>query len=421
MGTLSFLFGDTTPDTRTVHPINEPIYGTVPLQHIYSKGSEAVERLPIMRKCLGYIADTINETEGQIVNREKKLIFTENKLPRFIKQPSPEFVFPELVDQASYTLFMDGNLRLLAVRNSNGRPSSMYVGSPALVHKTYGDGTLIYYDYIYGNSGDGDSVIKANSVVHRRRFARPGRPSGIGEFDPGKTLINTALHAQDVLDKFFANNMFLDLIFTHKGQFVKGVGKNLIASLASRHGGPKNAWRPIVDDHEWDIQRLKDSNSGNQALELMNLLDNRICTQLFGIDPLVFSIGSQVTLGSSLTYQNASNLRSQVWLQAVKPIARIIAEAISEYLPDGQYFQFDAHDFLLGSPSDRAMVVEKMALVNKHTGVMVFSIDEMRSVLGFNDAPPTDAALVAKITGMGEDDIVVGGEPSSNGNLPVGV
>ena len=91
-----FLFG-TVPDTRTVHPVNQPISGTVPIQHIFSRGLAPIENLPIVRECLGYIADTINDTEACIINRRKEVLFNEYALPKFIRQPSTEFVFEELV------------------------------------------------------------------------------------------------------------------------------------------------------------------------------------------------------------------------------------------------------------------------------------------------------------------------------------
>lgn len=415
-----FFFSDVGADTRSVLPINEPITGTVPLQHIFSAGITPIEKLPIVRECLGFITDTINETDSVIINKRKEVVFDEFSFPKFIKQPSVEFVFEELVGQAVTSLFTSGDLRLLAMR-AGTKPIFMYVGSPSLVSYKMGDGSLIYYDYL-GTPYTGDHSIVANSVVHRRRLAFPGKPLGISQYEPGKTLINTALHAQDLIQYYFANNMHLDLIFTKKGEYVKGSGLNLLTALAQRHSGPKNSYKPLVDDYDWNIERLSDSNQANQVMELCAMVDTKICTQVFGIDPLVFSISNQVASGTNLTYQNASNLRTQVWLKAVKPVARIIASAISEYLPNGQYFRFDAHDFLLGGPSDRAALVEKMALVNKHTGKEVFTVEEMRGVLGMIGAPEVDADLASKITGIPTDDMMADGDDvPRNGNVPVGV
>jgi len=405
----------TKQETRTVHAVNEPVVGTVPLQHIFSRGIQPVENLPIVRECLGYITDTINDTHACIINRKKEVVFDEFHLPKWIKQPSAEFVFSELVGQAVVSLFTSGDLRLLAMRNGK-TPIFLYVGSPSLTANKMTDGSIVYHDYL-GPVPDDGSVIVANAVVHRRRLAFPGKPLGISQYEPGKTLINSALHAQDVIDNFFSKNMFLDLIFTRKNnsEGVQGTGKNLLTALANRHSGPANSFKPLVDDFEWNIERLKDSNQSNQLMELCAMLDTKICTQIFGIDPLIFSISNQITAGSTLTYQNASNLRTQVWLKAVKPVADIIAGAITEYLPNGQYFRFDAHDFLLGSPADRASLVEKMALVNQHSGTIVFTVEEMRSILGMVGEPKADPSLVAQMVGIKPEEMVSDG--SQNGVL----
>ena len=385
MGTLlDFLFGET--EKRSALPLNSPLLNTVPIQHSSNRGTEPIRKLPVVRKCLGYIADQINKADPQIVNKKGQVIAGVHDLPRWINQPSAEYVREELVHQAVWSALTNGYIRLLATVR-NGNPLFVYVGTSSVVSYTVNNGEIIYLDY--ASYGDDSHTIVADTIAIRRRFTLPGQPLGLSDFEPARTLLNTALHAQDAVDRFFGSNMFLDVIFSHDGEYVKGAGSELIEDLAKRHAGPRRAFRPIVTDRKWNIDRMKDSNQANQLVELLGMVNTAISTQIFGIDPLVFSLSTMSLSSTTLTYQNASNLRSQVWLQAVEPVADLIAGVISDYLPSGQYFRFSAADMLRGSPADRGQLVANMALVNKHQGRVVFSDEDIREVLGYRGELPT--------------------------------
>ena len=389
MGLKDFLIGGPT-DTRNLFPVNKPVTGTAPIQHVNNIGSEPIRRLPIVRKCLGYIADTLNKANPRIVDIEGNVRRTRRQFPSWLDQPSAEYAYEEMIHQAVWSLFTNGYIRLLGSVKPNGVPSAVYVGTTSVISYSLSNGTIIYLDTPeYGN----DDTIVANKVAFRRRFALPGQPRGIGEFEPARTLLNTALHAQDAIDRFFGNNMFIDLIFMHDGEYIEGVGANLIEQLAKRHAGPKRAFRPLVQDRKWKLERLKDSNQANQLLEIYTMVNTMVATQIFGIDPLVFSLSGGTISATSLTYQNASNLRSQVWQQAVEPVGDVIAATIGEYLRvTGEYFEFDPSDFLRGSPSDRAQLVANMALASKHSEKELWSEEEYRGVLGYRGSGPGPSA-----------------------------
>ena len=383
MRLTEFLFSD----TRKAVPLDEPIAGTVPLQHSGNYGTEFVRRLPVIRKCIGYIADMINETEPVLTNKSGKEIDRglEN-MPEWIQNPSGEYTLSEWVQQGVWSSFANGNVRNMAqVRKGSMEPVYMYIGTSSLLNLSYG-GNIIYKDVVQTSTGD-DLVIIANHVAMRRRLAIPGQVMGIGEFESSKTLINTALHAQDVLDRFFGNNMFFDVVFMHDGEYVEGQAKELITKLAKRHGGTRRAFRPVVSDHKWKMERMKDSNQANQLLELLGFLNTSISTLVFGIDPLIFSLNTASHSTTNLTYQNAANLRSQSWLQACAPIARMLEGCITDYLPAGVRFRFSPSGMLRGSPSDRAGLVATMSLAGKHNGSAVFTKEEMRDVLGYGGDP----------------------------------
>lgn len=380
MDTKTFLFGD----RRALLPTNKPISGTVPIQHENSVGSEPLRKLPIARKCIGYIADTINKAEPQIVDLDGNVLATRHRLPEWIRQPTPEYVMEETIQQSVWSLFVNGYLRMLGFVGPTGRPAWIYIGVSPIQSMVMETGQILYvYTPDFGEIDD----LVANRVAYRRRFSAPGPVRGIGEMEPARTLLNTALHAQDVVDRYFGSNMMMDLIFTHDGEYIEGAGSNLLEQLAKRHAGPSRAWRPLVQDRKWKVERLRESNQASQMIELWGMVNTMVCTQVFGIDPLVFSLSSAPTSATSLTYQNASNLRSQVWQQAVEPIANIIAGAYSEYLPSGQMLQFSPTEFLRGSPSDRGQLVAQMALANKHSESEIFTESEMRDVLGYSPKP----------------------------------
>jgi len=373
-------------DKRQAQNLNEIIPNTVPLQHLFAEGFKSVENLPVVKRCLNYIGDTINSCELELVDDQNRVLASGSDLPEWVIQPSGEYVFEELVHQAVTTLIMNGNLRLLASTRPDGTPMFAYVGTNALQTYTAGSGLLVYIDT--PNYGDKSSVIVANRIAVRRRLALAGRPWGLGDYGPANTLVNAALHAQDVLVRFFGSNMFTDLMFQHEGEYVKNAGVGLIEQLAKRHAGPKNAFRPLITDRRWKVERLRESNQANQVVELMSLINTAICSQVFGIDPMVFSLqhGTQSSSDKSLTYQNAANLRSQVWQQACEPIAQLLAGCMSDFAPRGQHYRFRPDEMLRGSPSDRATLALNMAQVNAAVAEgseEIFSRDEIRRVLGY--------------------------------------
>ena len=348
MGILRDIFAGA--DTRAIVKLDTPdpfpSGSLAPKSHLNSAGSKPLRTLPIARKCIGYIADTINEAVPQIVDREGEVLQGQYNLPRWLVQPSFDYTLDEFVHQAVWSLFNDGNLKVLAATRKDGKPVHIYVGTSSVIQYVF-NGKPVYLDLV--NTDNQESTIVADSMAMRRRFALPGEPNGLSEIGPAKTLLEIALYAQDVLDHFFGENMFLDVIISPPPELEvlpKDAKKSLVSQLARRHIGTKRAFRPIITEAKWEIDRLRDSNQSNQLVELVGLINGMVCSQVFGIDPIVFSQGSHHS--SSLTYQNSSNLRSQVWLQAVKPIAKLIAGCVSDFLPNGQRFEFSDHDLLLG-------------------------------------------------------------------------
>ncbi len=397
MGILKQLFSGT--EQRAVHRINEPIPGSAPRQHVNSRGTNAARNLPIVRKCLGFMADTINEAEPRIIGRDGSVMVSSDDLPAWIRQPSADFVLPEFVAQAVWSLMIDGDLRVLAATGPSGRPTQMYVGSSAMATTVSANGQLIFTDSIYGSPAQ-EGVIVADRFVHRRRFALPGTVLGLSEFGSAKVLIDSALHAQDALQRFFSSNMFLDLVFTSDDEYVQGAGGDLVAQLARRHAGGENAYRPIVTDRRWKVDRLRDSNQANQLVELVAMVNGMISAQVFGIDPAVFALGKVGDKGTGLTYENVSQIRSKVWLQSVEPVAQQIASAISDFLPRGQRLEFCAEDMLRGSPTDRGQLVATMAQADAAKGGGLFTADEMRDVVGLPSMPEEADVPLAPVSDM---------------------
>ena len=388
MGFLRALL--TGADERALQPLNKPVTGNAPLRGLLGSNKDAL-KLPIVRKCMGYIADAINKAEPQVINADGEVLRTRRNLPQFIRNPSPEFRLKELVSQGVYSTFFNGDIRLLGRVSGNNVTTAMYVGDETIVSQS-GGGGIIYYNAF---TEYGPDVIKANKISHVRRFAAPGTIRGLSEFDSAKLLLSASLECHEVINNFFAQNMHLDLMFMHEGQAPKGAVENLLLTLARRHAGSRRAYVPLVSDRAWKVERIRDSNQGNQLVELWRLLNQAICTEVFGIDPLVFALGSASTSGQTLTYQNASNLRSQVWLQAVEPVAELIADAISDFLPPGQFLEFSPRDMLRGSPNDRAQLVSSMAAAGQAYGSPIFTKEEIREPLGYIGPPPAELDVVA--------------------------
>ena len=397
-------------ETRKAHPLDKPVPGAAPRQHLDATGVRSVGSLPIVKRCVTYITDIINETQPRVVNSRREVIAEAATLPEWIRQPSTDYVLEEFIAQAVWALHIDGNLKILANTNTKtGRPAQMYVGSGNVTRLDTG-GRLVYQDM--GIGGD----IVADRIVVRQRFAIPGLHNSISDSDSAQTLLSTALHAQDAIERFFSSGLMVDHIFSAKNGTVASAAKTLLEGLARRHTGGRNAWRPLVTDQEWEVTRLSDSNQANQVLELWGAVNSAVAAHVFGLDPSLFALaGAQDKATSSLTYENLGNQTAKVWQQTVRPLARIIASAISDYLPRGQRFVFGDEELLRGSPKDRAFVLQSMAVADASHDAGLFTRDELRDVVGLLPLPEPEGPSL-DITPL---EPAANNNGSANGALPL--
>lgn len=389
-------------DERQAVPIGVPIPNTVPAQHTFALNREALSRLPVAQRCLSTITDFINTCDPEIVNLSGEVVYNANNLPRWVAQPSGEYVLAELVSQSVWSLFTHGELRLLASLNSRKAPTGLYVGTSNLRTFEADNGQTIYeISDITAGTGGNKNLIQANAISVRRRLARPGWQHGLTPDEAANVLFSAALHAQEVIEKFMGSNMHLDVVFSLDGEWVKGAAQELARIILARHGGPRNAFRPLITERKWKVDRVRDNNRENQLTELVAQLNSDICALVFGIDPLLYNQHGGHGSGQ-LNYTNSANLRSQVWSTACAPIAKLIEGAISDFLPATQLFKFNPTEMLRGSPHDRAQLVTQMAAVNASAGKTVFSTEEIRSVVGLVGVPEDETVKEPAPMMMGE-------------------
>ena len=377
---------------RAALPVDTTISNTVPSVAISGDGIRAAQSLPVFSKCMHYLADMINEATPTIVDNKGEVVLEGiDAMPQWLRQPSAEFVFSEWVQQAVWSAITRGVIYNFATLNSNRQPVFMYVGNAAVQNETAVDGAIIYSLELSGGSSSNKKTIKASHVTIRRRFALPGRQYGHSDIVSARTLLETAVLVQDLMLDYYGNNMMLDVVFSLKDKITPIAKKQLLAQIKSNHSGKKRNYRPIFSEAGLDVQRIGTDTQGTILYEMMAYLNTMISTLIFGVDPQVFALKVTNTGQSTLTYVNATHLRSQVWLQACAPIVKLIEGVISDYLPANKHFVLRPTELLRGSPADRSQLATNMALINKHSGVEVFSSDEIREVLRYNSAVETPA------------------------------
>ena len=362
---------------REVVPLDQPVADAVSPQVSLGSFANYYKSLEIVRQCIREIADQINSARPYIVDQSG----TELPLPSWLVQPSTLFKFRDLVFQCCYMLHAQDRIDLLASGRSNP-PEALYVGSAQIIQSP-ADQKVQVFD----GAGLGSSYIKADRIAIGWRSAVPGVGSIANSAD-AYLLLEACYEAHQTLHSKLRKSFQTDVMFSHEGEAPKGAVTEFLRTLAKKHVGARNAYTPLVTDRTWKVTKLEESNRENMLVELIELISRRIVVEVFGLEPLAMGISAQQGGGgSNLTYTNASSLRSQQWVRTAGPIARIIADTMSEFLPDGQRLRFDASDLLRGSPMDRAQLAANMASANGQSPqAPYFTRDEIREVVGLGNA-----------------------------------
>lgn len=315
----------------------------------------------------------------------------------WVNDPNPLHTPADLVSAMAVSLLLEGEAYLFPLRDRSGRVSSVGVANPRAVDHHYEGGDLAWYV-----NGQRTTM----EFLHLRDLTLPGRIAGARRVDAIRPLSNISggslNYTQQHLDRGGAYQLVIS--FDPKSRSRTAGSKDEMEMvkrmLENYHAGWENAYNPLVLPPDLQVQPLdpKMLNADGGFLDLKQTTDAQIAVS-FGIDPLEVGVAVP-NMGASRTYTNEPARLLKFYRDALEPVKTVIEDGLTRLLPTGQKMRLAEKDWLLGGPHDRALMVQTMALVNKHHGAPVFSVEELREMAGVPGPPPPAPPAT---TGDGED------------------
>ena len=358
-----------------------------------SSSRTGIASTPIYFGCLKLITDRIRSMRYDLLDGNG--IPLKGKGPPWVQAPNPFWDLPTLLANTAQQVVHYGNAWWLPVYDNARRPVGMYLLPPNEVTPNYTVNGQIdpVFPWIAGGT------VVRQPLFHLAYIPNPGDILGLGTLAAASGLIDLADYSlrwqTDFYRKGATGQFFVTTLNEQQTMSDEEVDRFQDKWEASV-GGEENTFRPPVIQGGLKLERVSLTAEQMDFINARKLTDREICAQIFHIDPSYFNLNDS---GTSVTYSTKQALETGIWNDALKPIATIIEDAVSFFLPGNNTFRFKPGDYLLGTPNDRSNQIRNMSLVNKETasvfGHPVFTLGEIRDVVGLpSEVPEELLALV---------------------------
>ena len=294
-----------------------------------------------------------------------------SRLPNWLRNPNPETTWTSLISRMVISLWIQGNVYIVPIRDGSGRIGSLLFPDPRVVDpRVRPDGNVEYY--VNGQRWEGE-------ILHQRYMTLPGEVKGMSAIKAGLMAVDIGLSSQAFSSRFFRNGTMISTVYSTKDELTETQAKILLAQIKAGHTGHRNAFKPIVAGGGLTPHGLSQTMEQSEFMAISQWSASQISSMCFGIDPTLMGIQQP---GSQLTYSNTPGRERQLWLDALNPLMVRIEEVISKLLTGRQVLDFKEQELLLGGLSDRSQVARNLALINKDHGYFVILADEIRDLVG---------------------------------------
>jgi HK97 family phage portal protein len=291
----------------------------------------------------------------------------------WLLNPQPELYsdWSEFAQQLDVSLEMRGNAYLMPTSEfRDGYPRTFFVMNPDHVVPRLEDGRKRLYD-TYGRD------ITDDKVLHLRYMTVPGEAAGIGPLQgAASNLVGAA-----ALEQYSAN-------LAQQGGIPWGVLESeqrlsprqaqlardeYVASRQARTGAP------ALLPYGMKLNTLTLSPKDMALLDL-RVFDEQRIAGAFGVHPSMVNLPAP----EGLTYANRVDLRTEHYLQTLRPRANRMGNAFSHWaLPGFVTMRMNASEYLSGTIRDRVETYLPMATtVDPATGRPVITGEELRELVG---------------------------------------
>jgi HK97 family phage portal protein len=298
----------------------------------------------------------------------------------FLVQPNPEVSWASFVKQYVWSRLIDGNSFIVPIRSAAGRVVELYALDPSTVQLRRDRPGGPVTPYING-------VPFLGEMWHIPAYLLPGAVRGINPIENARVALSVGLHAQEYGAGFFNNSGVPALVIRAKGAVTQPQVEEIRDNWNGAHRGKSGGVGVLGGDAE--VTKLTISPEEAQFLETQRFSSAQIAANMFKVPPYLAGVAVD---GSSLTYQNISDLFDDLVRSACMPLMKDLEDVVSlRALPQPQFIKLNADVWLRPATKTR-YETHKIGI---DAGFLLD--DEARAL---EDLPPLTAEQRAQVLAM---------------------
>jgi HK97 family phage portal protein len=297
--------------------------------------------------------------------------------PAVIRKPCVDMPLFDWKWMVVNTLALRGNsYHLVTGRDNTGMPTGLMPIHPDFVFLERRTNVLEWYDPIYRVVGE---RVPREDIIHIRRFTLAGEPYGLSPIRQAARAIGITLAAEEYGHRYFRDSANPSSILKTDQSLPPEEVEEVQAQWMASHGGRHY---PAVLSGGFDWKPISISPDESQFLQTRQYQISDIA-RLYGVPPHL--IGDQEKATSWGTGIESMNLGFHTY--TLMGWTTCIENAISDFLPRGQFVRFDPSALLRG---DFKTQVEAINLARQAS---LLSANEGRAKFDMGPIPNGDGYL----------------------------
>jgi HK97 family phage portal protein len=336
----------------------------------------------------GQQPNTLTDTAWMVVDRQASILST---MPAYLKDAAPSLQadwlnnpdpdvygsWEEFLKQLMWDYQATGEAFVLATaRYSTGWPARFHVVPPWWVEVTLLDGLRRYMIA---------SEDVTDDLLHVRYHSQVGYAHGMGPLEAGGQRVLAAQVLVQYATSLAAGGGIPTGVLQHPAELSPDQALQLKADWVQARASAIGEPAVLSGGIEWKPTQI---NPNDMALTgLLDRQESRIA-QLLGMPSELVGIPTST---DPMTYKNMNMWMELHWRQGLKPKAKAVMKALSEWaLPRGTWVELDNREYVAPVPLEQAQAIQIYAgIVDPATGQPAVTVGEIREQLGLTDTTTT--------------------------------
>lgn len=346
-----------------------------------SVDADSAMRLVSVYACVTLIADAVRSLPVGVFRKVQNHREPVARPPGWVSQPNLYQTWGQFVDYALHSLLTNGNAFIWL-------PSRDFLGFPDVLE-------VIHPDDVEVNQVDGRKQIVVNGTVMSEFNLRNQNGSilhilghtadglvGLSPIDQARQAIGSGLAIEEFGNRYFSNGAVTSAVVEMPPGSAPDPSqlKMMADQFRRKHGGTKNAWKPIVLANGATYKPMTVPNDQAQFIESAKLSVAQIA-RLYRIPPhLIGDVERSTSWGTGIEQQGIGFVT-----YTLDPWLTRLEEAFNQLVPRGQFVKFNVNGLLRGDAAARGAFYQTMGQLKAMT------VNEIRAL---EDMPPFDGGDV---------------------------